>query len=307
MSKIKILHNPKAGETSYPPKTLISLLEKEGYSCSYASIKEKGWDKFEDKYKMLVVAGGDGSVRTVAAALLQRTLMDRPLPVFIVPLGTANNLSKTLGISQDPKKAISSLPTATAQKLDVGFVEGLGDTAFFLEGMGVGIFPKLMKKMEKQDHPDTETVEEKLKETMMVLEEITKTFEPVPVVITADGTKHEGEYLMVEVMNAKSIGPNLMLAENADPGDGELEVVLIPASQRNKLLQHIKAKLEGKTDDFAYTHLKAQDLTISLPKTDVHVDDEMIRHQEGKIHVYIKKGLLEMMVPAASEEESKKK
>ncbi len=305
MSFTVVLHNPKAGETAYPPKRLLSLLEKEGFPCRYASIKEKGWQDFDDTAGFLIVAGGDGSVRTVAGALLQRTLMERQYPLCIIPLGTANNLSKTLGIAQDPEEAIASLRTAVLRKLDVGFVDGLGETEFFLEGMGVGIFPKLMKKMNKQGNGDADTVEEKLYKTLMVLEQIARTFEAIPVTITADGAKHEGAYLMVEVMNAKSIGPNLVLAENADPGDGELEVVLIPDGHRHKLLEHIRAKLNGKTDDFAYTHLKAQELTLSMPGTDIHVDDEMIRHSEGEVHVYLKKGVLEVLVPPLSDPRKK--
>src|SRR5687767_794967 len=52
----------------------------------------------------VVVAGGDGTIRT-AAKLLAGT--DKPLG--ILPLGTRNRLARALGIPVDPAEAIRSL------------------------------------------------------------------------------------------------------------------------------------------------------------------------------------------------------
>lgn len=292
-----LFHNPKAGEKGLRRDKLLSLVEKEGFSCQYVSIKEKGWENFDEDVDILLVAGGDGTVRRVAEGLLHRKLIDRQFPIGIIPMGTANNLSKTLGIPQCVEEAIAALSSNVLRKVDAGFVEGLGEPKFFLEGMGAGIFPKLIKKMQKKEDSDAETIEEKLLEALEALEEITAKYEAFPVSMVIDGAKHEGEYLMVEIMNTRSIGPNLVLADNADPGDGELEVVLISETHRDKLLEHIRSGINGVGDDFAYSHLKAREVIISLPGTDIHVDDEIFKYAGGDISVYLKNGVLEMLVP----------
>src|ERR1700737_1021536 len=50
----------------------------------------------------VIVAGGDGSVKLVAEALLQTTI-----PLGILPAGSANGLAKELGIPEDPTQAMS--------------------------------------------------------------------------------------------------------------------------------------------------------------------------------------------------------
>ena len=40
-----------------------------------------------------------------------------------------------------------------------------------------------------------------------------------------DGREHEGEFLLFEVLNTRSVGPNLELGRTADPTDGLLTVV----------------------------------------------------------------------------------
>lgn len=67
----------------------------------------------------VVVAGGDGTIRT-AAKLLAGT--DKPLG--ILPLGTRNRLSRALGIPDDPAEAIRSLATGSIRHADIGEVNG---------------------------------------------------------------------------------------------------------------------------------------------------------------------------------------
>lgn len=69
--------------------------------------------------EVVVVAGGDGTIRT-AAKLLAGT--DKPLG--ILPLGTRNRLARALGIPEDPAEAIRSLAAGSARHTDIGEVNG---------------------------------------------------------------------------------------------------------------------------------------------------------------------------------------
>ena len=296
MEPTVFFHNPKAGDSDHEYGKLLSLLKEQGFSCQYRSVRAKKWQNFDEEAKFLIAAGGDGAVRKVVEMLLRRRLMQRQYPLTVIPLGTANNFSATFGIKPEPAEAIASLKTLTPRKLDIGFVDGAGMKEFFMEGIGAGIFPALMEKAKNSVGRDL-SVEERLQAALRVLEQVVRDFSPLPAVITADGTRYEGEYLMIEIMNIRSIGPNLVLAENADPGDGKLELVLIPAGQRNKLLDHIKARLDGQDDGFSYPAIQAEELTLFLPPTRIHIDDKAKQYKGGELRVYLNKGILDILAP----------
>jgi diacylglycerol kinase family enzyme len=81
---------------------------------------------------LLVVLGGDGSVRTAAAALA-----GTGIPLGIVPAGTGNLLATALGIPRRPERAIAVLATATVRPIDVGRARLRGGVDGFPAGGGV--------------------------------------------------------------------------------------------------------------------------------------------------------------------------
>ena len=94
--KVTLIHNPAAGDDRQPSAgQLEALIEEAGHKVRYESTKEKGWTKaLKKETDLVVVAGGDGTVAKVA-----RRLIGEKLPLTILPMGTANNISKTLGIA----------------------------------------------------------------------------------------------------------------------------------------------------------------------------------------------------------------
>jgi len=61
--------------------------------------------------------------------------------------------------------------------------------------------------------------------------------------IAADGSDLSGEYLGVELMNTRFVGPNVPLAPQADPSDGRIDIVLIGAADRGALLDYLDERL----------------------------------------------------------------
>src|SRR5690606_20296876 len=125
---------------------IMAAVAAEGYKCSYLSTKKKGWDRkdwdrMESKdVDFVVVAGGDGTVRKIAHELLDRKLIEKKLPIALLPMGTANNIAKTLGIVGDPNDIIRSWKHHYLKKYDVGRIDGLKKHKFFIESFGYGVF-----------------------------------------------------------------------------------------------------------------------------------------------------------------------
>src|SRR5688572_33046215 len=97
--KATLIHNPGAGDN----KTATvgqseALLKEAGYKVRYQSSKERRWHKaLKKSADIIVVAAGDGTVGKVA-----RRMIGKGVPLAVLPMGTANNISKTLGIADLP-------------------------------------------------------------------------------------------------------------------------------------------------------------------------------------------------------------
>ncbi len=296
MKKAQILHNPNAGKGEYTKKELIAIVEAQGYECGYSSTKEKGWKEMDDDVDFLILAGGDGTVRKVVVKLFSKQEGKNPL-LALLPLGTANNISKALNINGHAKEIISNLDKNKKKKFDTGSVEGLEDEMLFLESFGYGIFPELMKLMKENPVENAETPEDEIKEAQQRLHNIILSHKAHEFLITIDGMEHTGRYLMAEVMNISSIGPNMGLSPHSDPGDGEFEVVLIPEGQREEFASYISHKINGEEKTYIPLIVKGREISIDTEAELLHIDDELIEPQKpGKISIRPNKGAIEFLV-----------
>lgn len=299
MQVAKLLHNPTAGEGLSSKKKLVSVIESAGIECSYSSTKEPGWEKFDsDKTDFIIVAGGDGTVRKVSKKILDQKLLKKKPPIGLLPVGTANNIANSLGISDSPKKVIKSWGRKTLAKFDVGRIYGLKDAHFFLESLGYGIFPRLIREMKKLNDKEKDTPEKKLKLAQEKLYDIIQKYEAKHYNIQVNKVDCSGEFLLVEVMNTPTIGPNLHLAPLAKPGDGELEVVLISEEQRNDFADYVARLIRGDKRPPMFNILKAKNLQISCDADKLHVDDELIALKKPiDLKIELLEGVLEFLVP----------
>lgn len=294
MQVIKLIHNPTAGDEEHNRQQLIDQIEKAGFECRYSSTKKEGWKEIEDDVDMIAVAGGDGTVRKVVKRVLKRK---KNLPVGLIALGTANNIAKTFEVDGDAVSTIKSWQNATPRKVDIGLLENVPDVDFFLEGFGFGIFPYLMKEMKKEEQ-EYEKPEEELKAALKKMHQILLSYEPRQCHLEVDGTDHSGKFFMVEVMNIKSIGPNVVLAPLADPGDGELEVVLVPEAHKEKFSEYLIHKLSDGDDAYQFHTLKGKKITIRWDGNRVHADDEMLKIEKNtEVKIEVKQGALQFIVP----------
>jgi diacylglycerol kinase (ATP) len=298
MKFAKLLHNPEAGHGEYGKKELISMIQSAGYGCSYSSTKEKGWEKIESKdTDFIILAGGDGTVRRVSGELLNQKLLDRKLPIALLPMGTANNIAKTLGLAGiEYEELIGKWNEKSIKKFDVGRIYGIKKTKFFLESFGFGIFPDLMEAMRKFDKEPGDP-EKNLQTALEKLHTIIMKAAAHYCKINIDGVEHKGNYLLVEVMNTTSMGPKLQLAPLADPGDGFFDVILISEKQREQFATYVENKLAGKEEAPFFNLLRAKRLDIFWDGTAAHVDDEMIELKKpGEIEIDLRQGLLEFFI-----------
>jgi len=72
-----------------------------------------------DGVDLVVVGGGDGTINAAALGVIQAGL-----PLGILPLGTANDLARTLGIAPDLDAAAGVIAEGHTRRIDLGLVNG---------------------------------------------------------------------------------------------------------------------------------------------------------------------------------------
>ena len=295
MKVVKLVHNPTAGDEEHDKENLIKLIEKAGFECRYSSTKKDGWKELDDDVDIIAVAGGDGTIRKAVKLVLERKVLEKSVAIGLLPLGTANNIAKTMQQETNPKKIIKAWEGGKTKRVDIGRIANLKEASFFLEGLGYGLFPYLMMEMKKRE-VEYDSPEEELRGALQKMHTILESYEPHYCKLVIDGSDHSGRFLLAEVMNIRSIGPNIVLSPLADPGDGELDVVLIPETQKEKFADYIQHRLNGGNEQYQFNTLKGKHISISWEGAHLHVDDELLKiDKEKTVEIEVREGVLDFL------------
>jgi diacylglycerol kinase family enzyme len=277
--RITLIHNPTSGDTPLGRDELVSILEGEGYQTAYYSTKDgkkrkKDWRRAidDEPADLILAAGGDGTVRKVALALSGSST-----PFAVLPLGTANNIAKTLGLHGKIQTIARRWKRARARPFDLGVVEGARRDVQFVESFGGGLFASLIRRGADEVEAAPKVVGRETDRAVFLLREIGRKSRPQPWTVTIDGKDASGSYLAVEILNVRFGGPNIALAPKADPRDGRLDVVLIGPAERDALDVYLKSRLEhGAAAPLELPVRRARAVTLQAPRgAAFHLDDEI--------------------------------
>jgi diacylglycerol kinase (ATP) len=232
MARATIIHNTSAGDGHPTGGELRALVEAQGFTPAYATTDVDLDSLLQDPGDLVVVAGGDGTVGQVAARLVGQSAT-----LAILPIGTANNLAISIGITGPLDLLAEGWKRARRMSLNVGTARGPWGVRPFIESCGLGIFPHVMPVLSalKKGGDRTMVREKEIRQDRQALRRLLDQFVPRFVDLRLDGESVAGEFLLVEILNAPMIGPRLRFAPHADPTDGRLDVVLARESDRRRV------------------------------------------------------------------------
>jgi diacylglycerol kinase (ATP) len=276
--RVTLIHNPTAGDQRSADE-LLAAFAAAGHDPAYHSAKKKKLRKaLQDPGDLVVAAGGDGTVKKVATLLA-----GRQTPMAILPLGTANNVARSLGVRWSVEELVRALPSAVRRRIDVGVVRASWGDDYFLESFGGGLVTQLIArgKEEVDENPAVPT-EDELHHALRLLKRILQSSSPERWCLTLDDRDLSGEYLLVEAMNIPLIGPNIPLAPHADPGDGLLDVVTISEHERERFAAYVARRLKGDVPPPELVVHRGRSLRIAPPGCDLHLDDDLWPDNSGE-------------------------
>jgi len=272
MVRALLCHNPDAGAKGHDRDSIEAALKLAGYDVRYASVDDKDFvDAFNKSVDLIVAAGGDGTIGKVLT-----TIPDRRIPVAILPLGTANNFARSLGIAGTPQELAEMWDTDHTCPVSIGEVTGHWGTSLFLESYGIGVFPQFLIDAKKGKKPKGA---ENLRQGRELLQKALKRAKSIDIVMTIGGKSQELSVLGIEVCNIPFTGPGLPIAATADVSDNKLDVVILESDDRKALMKWIEAPFEDKPP---VTNRKASKIELTFRDAPTRLDDEAYEATGGK-------------------------
>ncbi len=302
---VLLLHNERAGDEAHSRKNLVALLKRHGHRVTYSTVNEGLADSKRIKScDLIVVAGGDGTVRTVVtheAARLQ--------PVAILPLGTANNIAHSLRLGTELPEIIASWKNTSPRPLDLGVAKGPWGRTTFVEGIGFGLIGRTISILDALDAGcahEFPSPADKLHRDKCVLAALTHEMPPIKARVTLPDERIKDDFLLLELLNISRAGPGLVLARGADPGDGCFNLVSITVDERRKLIRELQRHAGGKRGA-RFHEVTTRKLSLELEACELRIDDSIVLTAAdfrrfpraiARIEVKLEAGAVQLLAPS---------
>ena len=271
--RVTLFHNPTAGDAPLTADQLTSILSDAGYQVRYQSTKDDVSSVLEDVGELAIVAGGDGTVAKVA-----RALADTDIPLAVLPLGTANNIGKALGVFGDIRDLVGSWPGASRRAIDIGVSSGPFGEERFLESVGSGAFAELVRRGRSEVDETAAIVHRETDRALQLMASILREARVEDWQLELDDHDLSGSYLAVEAMNIPFVGPNIPLAGGAQMDDGELDLVLLRDEDRERLLAYVVGRVESASAVMPSLDVRRGRRVRMVPPAgwQLRIDDEVV-------------------------------
>lgn len=241
MKKVKFIYNPYSGENLILDQLdkVIKIHQDAGYTIvPYRINKEvdviNAFNDFkENNYYYVLIAGGDGTIDNVVNAMAKCGIS---VPIGILPVGTANDFGKFLGMPSDISKACKQILSSEVTPVDLGSI----NDKYFVNVASTGLFTDVSQKTDV----NLKNTIGKLAYYLKGLEELPN-FRKLDIKISSEEMKYEGKMYFMLVFNGQTAG-NFKLATQANVTDGQLDVIIFKAIPIIELIPLFVKVLRGE-------------------------------------------------------------
>jgi diacylglycerol kinase (ATP) len=272
---VTVAHNPDAGAGDMSKDQLCEMLHGAGHTVSYVSSKDANWiAALREKCDLVVAAGGDGLVARVAEHL------PPGIALAILPLGIANNIARSMGISGTPETLVAGWRHARLRRLDCWLATGAFGKRLLVEGAGLGALTNTIVHFDKRDailaHP-----RDLFDQARAALCAMLEARAPINAILSIDGRSLRTDFVLLEIMNLPFVGPSLNLAPAA-PDDGWLTIAIADSNHRAALCHWLD---DGALGPAPVDHKRCR--TVGLHWTDaaLRLDDNVLEDSQGRIEI----------------------
>jgi diacylglycerol kinase family enzyme len=295
-SEIVVLLNPQAGRDDGDdfPGRLTALFTAAGTRprivlAAPDQITTIVRSAVSDGAAAVVAGGGDGTINTVASALL-----GTGTPMGVLALGTLNHFAKDVGIPLDVESAVRTIAAGHVSQIDVGEVNG----RVFLNNSSIGIYPDLVVEREtlrQRGHG-------KWPAAVIAAARLVRRYRGVTVRVTSDGGTQAFRTPFLFVGNNEYTVEGLRLGGRTTLSGGELFAYVAPRLHGRDLPKLLVTALLGRSSAGALERLHTQTLEVETPRNRrlrVSLDGE-VTIMKPPLRYQIRCGALSVLVPATA-------
>lgn len=215
----------------------------------------------------IIVAGGDGSLHAVIAALYRRNELGDNI-LGLLPLGTGNDFARGTGIPLDVEEAARVILRERPQPMDL-VVDEVGSVV--VNGVHVGAGAEASRR--------GASIKSRLGSIGVGAVNLGRLGYPIGALLTAVDpptirvhVEIDGEVvhdldepvLQVAIGNGRSVGGGAELTPEADPGDGQLDVMISRATGRLSRLRYaVRLGTGTHHRDADVTYLRGRTVSVS--------------------------------------------
>lgn len=215
---------------------------------------------------MLVAAGGDGTVSTVAAIAAQHDV-----PFGVLPAGTLNHFARDARIPGNMKEAAAALNNPGTRRIDLGDING----HTFVNNASLGIYPRIVWERD---------VEQQRGRSRWVAFGIAmlhtwRRYRTMTVTLRIDGRDDIRRTPFVFIGNGRYEAEGLRLGARPALDTGVLSVYVAPHCGRFELIRVALRALAGRLgEESKFESFEGREVTIELARTRVRVaiDGEVV-------------------------------
>jgi diacylglycerol kinase (ATP) len=273
-----IILNPRAGSAeqmealreALADRVEVTLYETDSAGHATALAVEA----LEAGYDLIVAAGGDGTINEIVNGLAIDFARAR---LGIIPLGTGNDLARTLAIPADPLAALNIVMSGAEHRLDLMKAETVGQVTYGINVAAGGFSGQV-----------DEVLTDELKANWGPLAYLLGAARIVPdlasyqtTIAWEDGPVERVEALNIVVANGRTVAGGFQVAPLANPEDGLLDVIIVRYGDVLDLAG-VAARLLGGNylNSDQVTHRRARHVHIaSQPGMWFNVDGELFTSQ----------------------------
>lgn len=290
MKKVKFIYNPYSGENLILDQLdkVIKIHQEAGYTIVPYRIDREvdvinAFNDFkENNYYYVLIAGGDGTIDNVVNAMNKCGVS---VPIGILPVGTANDFGKFLGMPSDISKACRQILSSEVTAVDLGSI----NDKYFVNVASTGLFTDVSQKTDV----NLKNTIGKLAYYLKGLEELPN-FRKLDIKIKSEEIDYEGKMYFMLVFNGQTAG-NFKLATRADASDGLLDVIIFKAIPIIELIPLFVKVLKGEhLDSDNVIYFKTNNLYIESQE-EIGTDIDGEKGPGFPLHIKCIKGGLKIL------------
>lgn len=233
---------------------------------------------------LVIVCGGDGTINSAAKGILETGL-----PMGIMPMGTANDLARTLGIPNNLLQAADVIATGTIRRVDLGEVNG--HPFFNVASMGLSV------DLARGLTPEAKRRWGKLGYALAAVKVATRA-ERFRAEIISDTGSVKVKTLQIAVGNGVHYGGGTMIHADATIEDGHLDLYSLELKNVWKFGLMLGAFRQGKHgawDEVRTAKSTEFDIRTEVPMA-VNTDGDLVT--ETPAHFVIRPNAISVIAPA---------